>query len=121
MEAISIAWTGPGRPHSRPAHLAAGKGYSTGIDRTHLRPRRISHTLPERVDSRPHSARRGWRRCGIDRERHKRRNIVKHCFNQLKRLHGITTRYNKPAIRYRAAVIIARLAHTRDSLGPPVG
>ncbi|TKK84166.1 hypothetical protein FDA94_30770 [Herbidospora galbida] len=45
----------------------------------------------------------------MDRERHKRRNIVERRFNQLKRLRGITTRYDKPAIHYRAAVTIARL------------
>ncbi|GAA4383871.1 hypothetical protein GCM10023088_51500 [Actinomadura verrucosospora] len=109
VEAIAISRTGPGRPRTRPGHLIADKGYSTGIIRDYLRQRRIPHTIPERSDQLAARARRGHRRCGFDPDRYRRRNVVERCFNQLKRFRGLATRYDKLAAHYRAVVTIASL------------
>jgi hypothetical protein len=61
VEAISIRRAGPGRPRTRPGHLIADKGYSTGIIRDYLRRRRIPHTMAERSDQVAARARRGCR------------------------------------------------------------
>ncbi|WP_285585211.1 transposase, partial [Actinoallomurus iriomotensis] len=100
---------GPGRPRTRPLHLIADKGYSTNKIRTYLRRRRIPHTIPERRDQLATRTRRGWRRCGFNREIHRRRNVVERCFNHLKRFRGLATRYEKLAAHYRAVVTIASL------------
>ena len=97
VEAIAIRRAGPGRPRTRPGHLIADKGYSTRIIRDYLRRRRIPHTIPERSDQVAARARRGHRRCGFDRDRYRRRNVVERCFNQLKRFRGLATRYEKLA------------------------
>jgi transposase len=109
VEAIAIRRAGPGRPRTRPGHLIADKGYSTRIIRDYLRRRRIPHTIPERSDQVAARARRGHRRCGFDRDRYRRRNVVERCFNQLKRFRGLATRYEKLAAHYRAVVTIASL------------
>jgi transposase len=38
-----------------------------------------------------------------------RRNVVERCLNRLKQRRGIATRYEKRAVNYRAAVVIAAL------------
>jgi hypothetical protein len=38
-----------------------------------------------------------------------RRNVVERCVNRLKQWHGIATRYEKWAVNYRTAVVIAGL------------
>jgi transposase len=89
--------------------VIADKGYSTNKIRLYLRSRRIAHTIPERSDQLATRARRGWRRCGFDRDTYRRRNVVERCFNQLKRFRGIATRYEKLAAHYRTVVTIASL------------
>jgi transposase len=37
------------------------------------------------------------------------RNVVERCVNRLKQWRGIATRYEKPAVNYRAMVIIVSL------------
>ena len=109
IEAIRIRRPGAGRPRVRPLHLIADKGYSTNKIRTYLRRRRIPYTIPERQDQLATRARRGWRRCGFDKEIYRRRNVVERCFNQLKRFRGLATRYEKLAAHYRTVVTIASL------------
>ena len=109
IEAIRIPRAGAGRPRIRPLHLIADKGYSTNKIRTYLRRRKIAHTIPERSDQLAVRARRGWRRCGFNKEVYRRRNVVERCFNQLKRFRGIATRYDKLAAHYRTAVTIISL------------
>ena len=109
IEAIRIPRTRAGRPRVRPLHLIADKGYSTNKIRLYLRRRRIPHTIPERRDQLAVRARRGWRRCGFDKEIYRRRNVVERCFGQLKRFRGLATRYEKLAAHYRSVVTIASL------------
>jgi transposase len=56
-----------------------------------------------------HPERRGWHRCGFDKQMHRRRNVVERCFNQLKRFRGLATRYEKLAAHHRSVVTIATL------------
>ncbi len=39
----------------------------------------------------------------------KRRNVVERCVGRLKQWRGIATRYEKRAVNYRAAIVIAAL------------
>jgi transposase len=63
----------PGRPHKRPAHLLADRGYSFESCRDLLRRRGISHTIPQRKDQNERRAGRPGRRPGFDREAYRRR------------------------------------------------
>jgi transposase len=44
---------------------------------------------------------------GISRETYRRRNTIERCFNRLKGVRGIATRYEKTATSYEAAVTLA--------------
>jgi transposase len=45
----------------------------------------------------------------FDAATYARRNVVERCVNRLKQWRGIATRYEKRAVNYRAAVVIASL------------
>jgi transposase len=96
---------GQGRPRKRPDHLLADRGYSYPTCRRLLRRRGIAHTIPTRVDQRG----RPGRPCGFDAVRYRQRNVVERCVNRLKQWRGIATRFDKRAVNYRAAVVIASL------------
>ena len=74
-----------------------------------LQRRGIPHTIPERRDQRERRARRPGRRLSFDAATYARRNVVERCVNRLKQWRGIATRYEKRAVNYRAAVVIAAL------------
>ncbi|WP_420823945.1 transposase [Streptomyces roseifaciens] len=68
--------------------------------------------MPEKNDQKRHRrnrGRRGGRPTGFDSEIYRRRNTVERCFDQLKGFRGITTRYEKTATSYEAAVTLASL------------
>lgn len=112
MEAIRVPRLGPGRPRVRPDHVLGDKGYSSKAIRAWLRRRGIGHTIPERADqarNRYRRGRRGGRPPAFDKQVYKRRNVVERCFNRLKQLRGIATRYDKTAQSYEAAVTLASL------------
>ena len=46
---------------------------------------------------------------GFDAVFYAKRNLVKRCVGRLKQWRGVTTRYEKRALNYRAAVVIASL------------
>jgi transposase len=96
---------GQGRPRKRPDHLIGDRGYSYPTCRRLLRRRGIAHTIPTRSDQRG----RPGRPCGFDRARYAQRNVVERCVNRLKQWRGIATRFDKRAVNYRAAVVIASL------------
>lgn len=48
-------------------------------------------------------------RPGFKREIYRRHNLFERCFNKLKGFRGITTRYDKTATSYEAAVTLASL------------
>jgi transposase len=98
-----------GRPRKRPEHLIADKGYSYPSCRRLLRGRGIRHTIPERRDQQVRRMRRPGRPPSFDITTYARRNVVERCENKLKQWRGIATRYEKRAVNYRAAVVIAAL------------
>ena len=51
--------------------------------------------------------RRPGRPPSFDATTYARRNVVEQCANKLKQWRGIATRYEKRAVNYRAAVVIA--------------
>jgi transposase len=101
--------SGAGRPRKRPKHLIADKGYSYPSCRKLLRGRRIRHTIPERRDQRQRRKGRPGRQPSFDATTYARRNVVERCVNGLKQWRGVATRYEKRAVNYRAAVVIAAL------------
>jgi len=109
LDGIRVERPGRGRPRKRPERLIADRGYSHDSCRKLLRQRGIRHTIPERTDQKERRARRGGRPPSFDAETYKRRNVVERCVNKLKQWRGIATRYEKRAINYRAAVVIASL------------
>jgi transposase len=75
------------------------RGYSFPGCRDLLRNLNIRHVIPERVDQQP----------GFNREAYARRNVIERCVNRLKQWRGIATRYEKRALNYRAALVVAAL------------
>ena len=98
--------TGDGRPRKRPERLIADRGYSFPSCRRLLRRQGIPHVIPELKNQRK---RRQGRPPKFDRKTYRRRNVVERCVNRLKQWRGIATRYEKRALNYRAAVVIASL------------
>ncbi len=109
LDAIRVARSGSGRPRKRPERLIADKGFSFPSCRKLLKARSIPHTIPERRDQRERRAKRPGRPPSFDAEIYARRNLVERCVNRLKQWCGIATRYEKRAVNYRAAVVIAAL------------
>jgi transposase len=106
LDAISVPRRTVGRPRKRPDLLIADRGYSYPSSRRLLRSRKIPHMIPERSDQRE---RRFGRPPVFDADVYARRNVAERCVNKLKQWRGIATRYEKRALNYRAAVVIAAL------------
>ncbi len=104
---IRIQRCGPGRPQTRPAQVAADKGYSSLKIRSYLRRRGIRAVIPERIDQINGRVRRGESLRRLDRAAYRRRNVVERCFNKLKHNKALATRYDKRARHYQALVTIA--------------
>ena len=71
--------------------------------------RGIPHTIPERRDQRARRSKHPGRPLSFDADLYAKRNVVERCVNRLKQWRGIATRYDKRAVNYRAAVIVAAL------------
>jgi transposase len=106
---------GRGRPRTRPTRLLADKGYSYSRCRRLLRERQIPHTIPERRDQRARRATRPGRPLAFDKTIYARRNVVERCINRLKQWRGLSTRYEKRAVNYRAMLVIASIVIWLDS------
>lgn len=111
LDAIRVARRDglPGRPKTRPDLLLADRSYSFPGCRKLLKDRNIRHVIPERADQRRRRASRPGRKPKFDREAYARRNVVERCVNKLKQWRSIATRYDKRALNYRAAIVIAAL------------
>ncbi len=111
LDAIQVAHRDglPGRPRTRPDLLLADRGYSFPGCRKLLKDRNIRHVIPERTDQRRRRASRPGRKPKFDREAYARRNVVERCVNKLKQWRSIATRYDKRALNYKAAIVIAAL------------
>jgi transposase len=109
LDEIRVPRVGRGRPRKRPDHLIADKSYSHPGRRDVLRKRGIAHTIPERRDQRQRRAKHPGGKPGFEKATYRRRNVVERCVNRLKQWRAIATRYNKRAVNYQAAVVIASL------------
>jgi transposase len=65
--------------------------------------------IGERRDHGKCRRRRPGRPSSFDATTYARRNVVDRCVNRLKQWRGIATRYEKRAVNYRAAIVIAAL------------
>jgi putative transposase len=93
-------------------HLLADKAYTHPSTRRALRARRISHTIPERIDQiqqRVAKGSAGGRPPSFSVKRYARRNTVERGFNRLKQWRAIATRYDKYVITYLGGVTLAAI------------
>jgi transposase len=107
---IRVPRLGPGRPRTTPREVLADRAYSTGPVRDHLRSRGIKAVIPEKKDTAAARRRRGsagGRPRALDAETYKRRNVVERSFALVKQWRALATRYDKLAITYRAALVLA--------------
>jgi transposase len=107
---IRVPRLGAGRPRTRPAAVIADKAYSAGTYRRAMHARGIKVVIPEKSDeiaARKRRGHRGGRPRGLDTTAYRGRNVVERHFALTKQWRGLATRYDKLAITYRAAVILA--------------
>jgi len=92
--------------------VLADKAHSSKAIRAELRRRRITSVIPEPADHQGHRKRRGSRGRRperYDRNLYKGRNVVERTFNLLRQWRGLATRYDKHAVNYRGAVVLAAI------------
>jgi transposase len=109
---LRVARRGPGRPRTTPDLLRADKAYSARAHRQQLRRRGIKTVIPEPSDQAGHRKRRGshgGRPVSYDTTEYKRRAWIECGINVLKQWRGIATRYDKHALTYRGAVVLAAI------------
>ena len=107
---ISVPRVGRGRPRTRPDAVIADRAYSTGVIRAELRRRRITAVIPAKSDhiaARKRRGSAGGRPHAFDAEAYRDRNVVERSFALAKQWRGLATRYDKLALTYRAAVVLA--------------
>ncbi|MFG2631743.1 IS5 family transposase [Streptomyces sp. NPDC048473] len=107
---IRVPRLGRGRPRTTPDALLGDKAYSSKQIRADLMARGIRAVIPERTDqqaNRKRKGRGGGRPRTLDAESYKRRNVVERSFNLLKQWRGLATRYDKLAVVYRSAAVLA--------------
>ena len=99
-----------GRPRTRPDAVLADKAYSSRTIRAHLRGRGIVAVIPEPSDQQAHRKRRGsrgGRPVSYDPVAYRGRNVIERAFNKTKHWRGLATRYDKHAVLYRGALVLA--------------
>lgn len=107
---IRIPRLAGGRPRTRPDAVIADKAYSAGVYRRALHARGITVVIPEKSDqiaARKRRGSHGGRPPGLDTAAYRGRNVVERHFALTKQWRGLATRYDKLAITYRAAIILA--------------
>ncbi len=112
LDQIAVGRDGPGRPRKRPRRVLADKAYSHPSTRAALRRRGIAFTSPEHLDQierRRAKGSRGGRPPAFDPDLYTQRNVVERCFNRLKQVRGLATRYAKRVAYYRSEIVIAAI------------
>ena len=107
---IRVPRLAAGRPRTRPDTVLADRAYSAGVIHRELRRRGIRVVIPEKIDqinARARRGSRGGRPPILDADAYKGRNVVERHFALTKQWRGLATRYDKLAITYRAAVVLA--------------
>jgi transposase len=107
---IRVPRTGGGRPCTRPDAVIADKAYCAGTYRHALHRRGIRVVIPEKSDqiaARKRRGRRGGCPPELDTAAYRGRNVVQRHFALAKQWRGLATRYDKLAITYRAAIVLA--------------
>jgi len=100
------------RARTRPEAVLGDKAYSSRAIRAELRRRGIVSVIPEPRDQQGHRKRRGsrgGRPVTYDPAVYKNRNVVERAFCLLKQWRGLATRYDKHAVTYRGAVVLAAI------------
>ncbi|MER6434334.1 hypothetical protein ABT272_42785 [Streptomyces sp900105245] len=87
----------------------ADKTYSSRCFYVYQSKRSRPHILEMNVErrNRHNQSRRGGQPAALNRDTYRRRYTLERCFNQLKALHGITTRKDKTAVPYETAASLA--------------
>ncbi|NMM25582.1 MAG: transposase [Phycicoccus sp.] len=110
LDEIRVPRSGPGRPRTTPDKVLGDKAYPWRATRTLLRARGIIAVILEPRDQRANRirrGRRGGRPVNYDRDTYKGRNVVERSFVRLKQWRALATRYDKLAIVYRTAAVLA--------------
>ncbi len=110
LDAIRVPPAGAGRPRTTPDAVLGDRAYSSRAIRAELRRRGIVAVIPEPRDQQAHRRRRGsrgGRPVTYDALAYKGRNTVERFFNRIKQWRGLATRYDKLAVIYRGAVVLA--------------
>lgn len=122
MSQLRVPRAGRGRPRTRPEAVLGDRAYSSRATRAHLRSRGICAVIPEQSTQsagRRRRGRRGGRPVSLDAQKYKGRNVIERSFNTVKQWRGLATRYDKLAVIYRAAAVLAAiyawLRHLRDA------
>jgi len=109
---LRVARRGPGRPRTTPESVRGDKAYSSRANRQLLRARGIRAVIPQPADQIGHRRRRGsagGRPISYDLEDYKGRNVIERFFNRIKHWRGIASRYDKHAVVYRGAIVLAAI------------
>ena len=112
LNRIRVARPRPGRPRSLPDRVLADKAYSSQANRSYLRCRKITTTIPvkkDQADNRQAKGSAGGRPPAFDSEAYKGRNVVERCFNAHKHTRGVATRDAKLAVRFEAVIRVANI------------
>ena len=110
----------PGRPRTRPDAVMADRAYQSRANREYLRGRGIVAVIPEKVDhvnARKRKGSGGGRPPKMDWGACRGRNVVERSFNLLKQWRGLAAGYDKLAVVYRGAVVLAAIVAWVKALG----
>ena len=120
LDEIRVPRVNGGRPRTRPDSVAAGKAYTSGVNRRMLSARGVKAVIPEKSDqiaARKRKGRNGGRPPSIDTAAYRDRNVVERSFARIKQWRGLATRYDKLAITYRAGAVLNAIITWTNELG----